>query len=314
MSTFLITQATGGQSGWSITHLLAAGAKVHAMVRDLKKELPAVLKEPGVTLFEGESTNFDAIYKAAQGCQGVFLNTFSHPPGLETEQSKTILAAAKKAGVATVVYSSVVGTDDAALRESDAVRDCGLAGYYASKHEAEQDVRAAGFAAYTIVRPAVIHYDLSTPRHAMNFPRLASHGELDDLLLPGRKMAFTDAEDIGKYVAAALLDGADGGKFAGQEINVYSELLGLDEVAAVLNKVGGKRGVKAVKRTVEELKTMNALVFGQYFQLLFNAHDSIFKSTEAAMVQAKYGIPFNSLEASLTRDKADLLDILANVN
>ncbi|KAK8872549.1 NmrA-like family protein [Apiospora arundinis] len=313
-STYLITQATGGQSGWVITHLLAAGAKVHAMVRNLNKELPAVLREPGVTLFEGDSTNSDAIYQAARGCQGVFLNTVPYPPGLEVQQAKTVLEAARKAGVATVVSSSTIGTDEAALRASDAVRDCGLAGYYASKHEAEELVRAAGFEAYTIVRPAVIHYDLCTARHLDNTPRLGSHGELDDLLLPGKKVPFTDCSDIGKYVAAALLAEPDG-KFANQEIDMCNELFDFDEVAALLNKVAGKKDVKAVKRTVEELKAKDAFVFGQAFHLLANMYDfSSHGGAAAAGVQDKFGIPFTSLEAALTRDKASLLETLKNVN
>ncbi|KAK8048229.1 hypothetical protein PG994_009959 [Apiospora phragmitis] len=313
MSTYLITQATGGQSGWVITHLLAAGAKVHAVIRNLNKELPAVLKSPGVTLFQGESHNFDDIYKAAQGCQGVFLNTFPRP-GLEAQQAKTILEAAKKAGVETLVSSSTVGTDDEALRISDAVRDCQLDAYYASKHEVEGLVRgAAGFKAYTIVRPAVIHFDLCTWRHEGNFPRLASHGELDDLMTPGSKLPFTDAGDIGKYVAAALLDGPLG-KFANQEIDLYNELLDFDEVAAIMNRVSGKH-VKAVKRTFEELQGMGAFVFGQAFHLLTNVQDFSTKGgAAAAAVQSKFGIPFTSLEEGLTRDKALLMEILANVD
>lgn len=315
MPTFLITQATGGQSGWAITHLLAAGAKVHAVVRDLHKELPAVLRRPGVTLFQGQSHKFDDIYRAAQGCQGVFLNTVPYPPGLEVQQAQTILAAAQKAGVATVVSSSTVGVDDAALRTSDAVKRTHLDGYYASKHAAEELVRAAaaGFRAYTIVRPAVIHYDLCTPRHKENFPRLGSHGEIDDLLTPGSKVPFTDASDVGKYVAAALLAGPTG-PFANQEIDLCHELLDLDEVAGILGRVSGKSGVRAVKRTVEELQGTGAFVFGQAFHLLANLHDFGAKGAAAADVQRKFGIPFTSVEGALTRDREALMETLANVS
>ncbi|KAK7908753.1 hypothetical protein PG985_016056 [Apiospora marii] len=313
MPTFLITQATGGQSGWAITHLLAAGAKIHAVVRDLNKELPAVLRSPGVTLFQGESHKPDDIYQAAQGCQGVFLNTVPYPPGLEVQQAKTILAAAQKAGVQTVVSSSTIGVDDAALRNSDAVKNTQLDGYYASKHEVEELVRGAGLKSYTIVRPAVIHYDLCTFRHKDNFPRLGNHGELDDLLTPGSKVPFTDASDIGKYVAAALLAGPTG-QFANQEIDLCHELLDFDEVAGILNRVSGKRDVRAVKRTVEELQGMGAFVFGQAFHLLANLHDFGDKGKAAADVQAKFGIPFTSVEGALTRDRDALMETLANVN
>ncbi|KAK8041775.1 hypothetical protein PG993_006298 [Apiospora rasikravindrae] len=314
MPTYLITQATGGQSGWVITHLLAAGAKVHAVVRNLNKDLPAILKSPGVTLFQGESHNFDDIYAAAQGCQGAFLNTVPYPPGLELQQAATILAAAKKAGVQTVVSSSTIGTELEAVRTSDATKQIHLDGYYASKHAAEELVRAAGFGSYTIVRPAVIHYDLCTARHLDNFPRLGSHGELDDLLTPGSKIPFTDASDIGKYVAAALLAGPSG-KFANQEIDLCNELLDFDELAGILNRVSGKSGVKAVKRaSYAELQGMGAAVFGQLFHLLANVHDFGAKGAAAADVQAEFGIPFTSVEGALTRDREQLMETLANVN
>ncbi|KAK7952759.1 uncharacterized protein PG986_008487 [Apiospora aurea] len=309
MPTYLITQATGGQSGWAITHLLAAGAKVHAVVRDLNEELPAILRHPGVTLFQGESRNFDDIYAAAQGCQGVFLNTVPYPPGLEAQQAESALAASKKAGLETVVSSSTIGTEIEAVRDSDATKQIRLDAYYASKHCVEQLVRAAGFASYTILRPAVIHYDLCTARHLENFPRLASHGELDDLLAPGSKVPFTDASDIGKYVAAALLAGpSESSKFASQEIDLCHELAG------ILNRVSGKSGVRAVKRaSYAELQGMGAAVFGQLFHLLANVHDFGDKGAAAAEVQARFGIPFTLVEGALARDREQLMETLANV-
>jgi uncharacterized protein YbjT (DUF2867 family) len=45
MATYLITQATGVQALLTIGNLLAAGAKVHALVRDPLK-IPDVLERP----------------------------------------------------------------------------------------------------------------------------------------------------------------------------------------------------------------------------------------------------------------------------
>ncbi|KAF5962965.1 nitrogen metabolite repression protein nmrA [Fusarium bulbicola] len=81
MSVYLVTQATGQQSQWVIKHLLGAGHKIHVVVRNIEK-MPALLSDPNITLFQGESKNLHDIFGAAQGCEAAFLNTVSFP-GLE---------------------------------------------------------------------------------------------------------------------------------------------------------------------------------------------------------------------------------------
>lgn len=88
MAIYLVTRATGQQSQLVITYLLAAGASVHAVVRNPQK-IPPILESPGVTVFKGESDNFETIFQAAQGCIGVFLNTFPIP-GLQGGQARTV--------------------------------------------------------------------------------------------------------------------------------------------------------------------------------------------------------------------------------
>lgn len=168
MSTYLITQATGQQSRWVITHLLTVGAKIHAVVRDLQK-VPAVLQNPNITLFQGESKNFDDIYRAAQGCQGVFLNTVPFP-GLEAVQAKTVVDACRKAGVESIVAATTHGTGNTAMWDDEATKKIQLHDYFASKAAVEDIVRGGGLEAYTILRPAVIHHDFFVPGTYGNFP------------------------------------------------------------------------------------------------------------------------------------------------
>lgn len=104
MATYLVTQATGQQGQAVIAHMVAAGFKIHAVVRDPSK-IPSTLQNEAITIFKGESTNFDEIYQAAQGCQGAFLNTFPIP-GIEAQQAKTIVDACKKAGIEQLVAAT----------------------------------------------------------------------------------------------------------------------------------------------------------------------------------------------------------------
>lgn len=304
MATYLVTQATGQQSRSVISALLAAGFKVHAIVRDLQK-VPPSLQDSSITLFQGESKNFDDIFKAAQGCEGVFLNTFPYP-GLEALQAKTVVEACQKAGVERIVASTTHGTGIKAFWDDEATKEINLHGYYSSKAAVEEIVRAGGFQAYTILRPAVLHFDFFVPGAYGNFPRLPSDGELDSLLEDGARLPFTDANDIGKYAAAALQDPA---KFGGQEIDLGNELLTMEEVCDILILVSGRQ-VRAIKRTQKELEEMGISVFGQAFQVMSNIKDVSWTTALAKETQNKFGIPFTSLEAALQRDKALLLECL----
>ncbi|KPM39654.1 hypothetical protein AK830_g6900 [Neonectria ditissima] len=304
MTTYLITQASGQQSRWVISHLLAAGAKIHAVVRDLEKA-PAILKDPRITLFQGESKNFDDIFQAAQGCKGVFLNTFPYP-GLEALQAKTIVEASQKAGVETVVAATTHGTSHKEMWDDEATKEMQLHEYFTSKTEVEDIVRAGDFKAYTILRPAVIHHDFFVPGAYMNFPRLPTHGELDHLLVDGAKVPYTDASDVGKYAAAALQEPS---KFNGQEIDLGSELLTIEEVSDILTRVSGRK-VPSVKRTLQEVEEMGISVFGQKFHLVANEKDLSWTTANAEEVGKKFGIPLTSIETAVNRDRAQLLECL----
>ncbi|KAI0376218.1 NmrA family protein [Hypomontagnella monticulosa] len=303
MASYLITQATGQQSQSVIRHLLAAGLKVHAVVRDPQK-VPAILKSPGVTIFQGESTNFDEIIRAAQGCKGAFLNTFPIP-GLEAQQAKTIAEACKKAGVEFIVAATTFLTGNRSMWDDEATKGCGLHEYYASKAAVEDAVRQNfGDKAYTFLRPAFIHHDYFLPSVHLNFPELATHRELAHCFNEGSRMPHTDAEDIGRYALAAFQDPA---KFGGQGIDLGNEALTIEEVRDILVKVSGK-DITIRKRSPDEAEKT---VMGQRFHFMANVKDFSALKVATKEAQVKFGIPFTSFEQSMQRDKASLLECLS---
>ncbi|EGY21678.1 hypothetical protein VD0002_g6997 [Verticillium dahliae] len=305
MAIYLVTQATGHQSQHTITHLLASGAKVHAVVRNPQK-IPSVLERPGVTIFKGESTDAEAVARAAQGCTGVFLNTFPIP-GLELSQAQTIIEASKKVGIKTIVASTTFFAHEKAMWDTPITKETLLHGYFSSKYDVEEAVKAAGFEAYTILQPAFCHFDFLLPNAPQNFPALSTRGELDHAMDDGATMLYTDADDIGAYAAAALLDPA---KFDKQVIAMGHENLTMEEVAQIVSRVSGKT-VLAKKRSAEEIEQVKDTLFTQRFHLWANATDLSEGAVAAKAVQAKFGIPFTSLEDALTREKTRLLECLA---
>ncbi|KAH7311250.1 NmrA-like family protein [Stachybotrys elegans] len=304
MTTFLVTQATGQQSLAVISHLLASGAKVHAIVRNPDKA-PEALKQDGITIFKGESVNFDQVLEAAQGCKGVFLNTFPWP-GLEAQQAKTIVQACKKAGVEGVVAATTFLTGDRTVWDDDITRQLGLLPYFSSKAEVEDIVRGANFTTYTILRPSILLSDLMLPGVYANFPGLAASGELDHACNDGVRIAFTDTYDIGKYAASALLNPD---KFSGLELDMANEYLTIEEVRKAIEEVTGRSvGVRQV--SPEEVQANIATVFGRAFHLYSNVRDfseAIKKGKEA---QSKTGIPFTPYQETLKRDRSRLLETL----
>ncbi|GKT56692.1 putative NmrA-like family protein [Colletotrichum tofieldiae] len=303
MSTFLVTQATGKQSGATIKHLLEAGAKVHAVVRNPDK-VPAILRSPGVTIFQAEGDDVEALYRAARDCKGAYLNTFPIP-GFEARQAQAAVDACKRAGIETIVVSSSILAGAEGIATDAAASKSGLAGYYASKVEVEQIVRGAGLAAYTILRPGVIHYDYLAENSGFNYPELIKTGTLRHTFNDGAGIPHTVADDIGKYAAAALQNPA---KFGGEEIELGNENLHPDATSKILSRVSG-RDVKAEKRGQAEAEEVGQWLFGQKFFEWANLKVPELKTVAdgAKDVQVRYGIPFTSMESALSKEREAVL-------
>lgn len=73
MPTYLVTGATGEQGSAVVTHLLAAGANVHAVVRDAQSSEAAALRDKGVVLFQGDHDSPDPVFRAAAALKWLML-------------------------------------------------------------------------------------------------------------------------------------------------------------------------------------------------------------------------------------------------
>lgn len=304
MSTYLVTQATGQQSQWVIKHLLAEGATVHAVVRNPDK-IPPTLALPGVTIFKGESHDLQSILKAAHGCKGAFLNTFPIP-GLEAQQAETIVEACVQAGVESVVAATTLCTGNKAIWDTPETKQCQLNNYFLSKAEVERIVRSADLKAYTILRPGFIHFDYLLPSANFNFPRLSKAGILDHAYDDGAKMPQTDANDIGRYAAAAL---QNPGKFAGKEIELSNELLSVEQVREIIGRVSG-RNIQLARIPRAEIEEAELARSPLKFHLWANSSDFNSLKEAAKEAQDTFKMPFTSLESALKRDRKQLLDCL----
>ena len=161
--SFLVTGATGNQGGHTASSLLSAGQHVHALVRDSSSVKAQELEKSGAKLFQGEFGAYDAIRKAVEGCQGVFLVLApTQDAEEEVRHAQNVLNAAVAAGVKQCVYSSVAnaGKHEAFRSWSP---DTFRASYWTVKAAIQDAVKSAGFERWTILQPGFLMPNLVYP-------------------------------------------------------------------------------------------------------------------------------------------------------
>ena len=303
---FLITGATGAQGGATAHILLSQNATVHALVRDKTSPASQSLQKAGAILFQGDFDDTTAIKAAITGASGIFLNPFpTVDPELSVRQAQNFIdAAIASKTIKTIVLSTAFFTAarDTIWGSTDPHR--GLQHYYNQKIAIEGAVKSSGLQNYTILRPGFLMQNYLLPQAAFLTPELSSEGMLAHITDKGRKMPHLDAEDVGKFAAAALLNP---GKFRGEEIELGNENLTVEEVAATMKKVSGK-DVGIRKRSEEEAKRVWNQNPTLRFQWLANEADL---SIDGPALGKKYGIPLNSFEEFLTREREVLIESIA---
>ena len=111
----LVTGATGKQGGAVVEALLTRGHQVRALTRNPASSAAKRLREQGVEIAVGDFTDHDSLVRAARGADAVYAMSTPYEQGAEKEtaQGITITDAAKAAGVAHFIYSSVASANRA---------------------------------------------------------------------------------------------------------------------------------------------------------------------------------------------------------
>lgn len=148
----LLTGATGFVGSYVLPALLAEGHTVRCLVRTERANLP-----PNVEQVRGDVTDPVALRAAMDSCEGVvhLVGIIEEQPSqgitferMHTEATAQVVAAAQQAGIGRFIHMSANGA-----------RPDGVSRYQTTKWQAEEHVRHAGFAHWTILRPSVIFGD-----------------------------------------------------------------------------------------------------------------------------------------------------------
>ncbi|WP_420037707.1 NmrA/HSCARG family protein [Streptomyces sp. cg28] len=245
----LVTGATGQQGGATARALLAAEVPVRALVRDPGSKRARAIEALGAELVRADLSDPDSLGPALEGVCAVF--SVQMPPMTGTSvdfagelaQATHLVDAAKAAGVRQFVQSSTSGVGEhtrvAGWAEG---RWAAMADYFHTKQTIMEAVRGAGFARWTVIKPAFFMENL--PLLAPKGPR----GGLLTVLKPCTELALVAVRDIGTAAAHAL---RDPDRFHRVELELAGDLRTMEQIAQTLSAAWGVP-VTAPSMTMEE--------------------------------------------------------------
>lgn len=243
MTSVLVTGATGAQGKAAARALLAAGHKVRALTRapsSLDAQALAIL---GAEIAAGDFDDRASLAAACTGMTGLFSVQLPSPPDdpeREHRHGAALIGAARAAGIAVCVHTSVARADEEERFQGWREGRWPLS-YWRGKSAVNALVRSAGFTHATILKPAFMMDNFVLPKVAHMMPPLAQ-GRIVSAMAPDTRLDLIAAADIGIFAAAAF---ADPSRFAGADIPLAAESLTMADVAAIMTRIGG-RPVEAI--------------------------------------------------------------------
>jgi len=264
----LVTGATGQQGGAVARALMNKGQKIRIMTRHTEKA--AGFAKAGAEVVKGDLTNQADVEAALRGIDGVYAMSTPFEAGMDAEVRQGVLLAdaAKQAGVAHYVYTSV----------GSAHCHTGIP-HFESKWEVEQHIGKIGLPA-TILRPGFFMANFTT------YSKPSPEGVLTMPMRPDRRLAMVAVKDIGQFGAAAFIRPKD---FLGQAIDLAGDELTIPEVAAHLTKAMG-RLIRFQEFPLDQVEA----AMGHDLATMFRWFNDVGYAVDVPGLKQKFGIPLTS--------------------
>jgi len=264
----LVTGATGQQGGAVARALINKGQKIRVMTRNPEKA--AGLAKAGAVVVKGDLTNEADLQAALRGIDGVFAMSTPSEAGIDAEVRQGVLLAdaAKQAGVAHYVYTSV----------GCAHRHTGIP-HFESKWQVEQHIAKIGLPA-TILRPFFFMENFTT------YSKPSPEGVLTIPMRADRKLPMVALRDIGQFGAAAFIRPKD---FLGQAIDLAGDELTIPEAAAHLTKAMG-RLIRFQEFPLDQVEA----AMGHDLATMFRWFNDVGYATDEPGLTQKFGMPLTS--------------------
>ena len=232
-SLILVTGATGTQGGATARELLAAGYRVRVLTRNADARAAQVLVKQGAEIARGDMEDRASLVAAMQGAYGVFSVQRPDADGSDAERRHgfALVEAARDVGIQQFIHTSVC---EAGKHSGFPRWDSGYwwQKYWTDKCEIEEAVRNAGFAHWTVLKPAFMMDNYAQPKAQHMFPQL-KNGKIITALLPETRLQLIAGDDVGAFARAAI---ANPDLFDLKNIELAAEALTMNEVAAALSQ------------------------------------------------------------------------------
>ncbi|HYI03146.1 NmrA/HSCARG family protein [Hyalangium sp.] len=214
-----VTGATGQQGGAVTRALLARGHRVRALVRAPGSPAAESLRHAGVDLVIGNLEDPASLDRALVGADALFgVTTPFEGIAAEAEKGMALVDAARRAGIAHLVYTSACNAD----------RNTGIPSFE-TKLRVEQHLRSSGVP-FTLIAPVYFMENLLTP---FSLSRLRQ-GEYARWLPLNRRLQLIAVDDIGRFCVHAFEQWE---AFLGRRIDIAGDELDAREAASVLSRV-----------------------------------------------------------------------------
>jgi len=211
----LVGGATGRQGTAVVDELLARGYRVRALTRKPEGRKAQKLIARGVEVVQGNYGDRASLDAALTGVQRMFF--YSGFSRNELEEGRTVIAAAKAAGIQHLIYSSGAAAEPGK----------GLTG---AKMQVELDIVASGIP-YTVFRPVAF-----MENYVGQKKRFARAG-ITDSRAPERMLHFIAVRDIGLFVGDAFARPDD---WLNVAVNIAGDRMTVAEHVAVFGDVMGQ--------------------------------------------------------------------------
>jgi uncharacterized protein YbjT (DUF2867 family) len=220
-----VTGATGRQGRAVTAALLAQGRPVRALTRDPQKRGARALAAAGADVVRADMADPASLERAFAGAVGVFSVQNPMISGLDGEvrQGRNVGNAARRAGVAHLVYGSA-GTGE---------RGTGV-GSWESKLDVEEHLRELGLPV-TVLRPTAFMELMTDPAF---FPAAGTWHVWPKLTGGAREIPWLSCTDLGVIAGEVF---ADPGRFIGRELKLAADLRSLDDCRRTYTAVTGRR-------------------------------------------------------------------------
>lgn len=218
----VVTGATGQQGGAVARALLARGHRVRALVRTPSSPAAVALRRAGVEVVAGNLEDPASLDRALKGADALFgVTTPFEGIAEEADKGMALVDAARRAGLAHMVYTSACNAD----------QHTGIPSFE-TKLRVEQHLRASGVP-FTIVAPVYFMENLLTP---FSLARLRQ-GEYVRWMPLERTLQLIAVEDIGRFCAQVFEQREN---FLGQRLELAGDELDGRQAATLLSRALGR--------------------------------------------------------------------------